>query len=44
LGTAPAYQLAGRAMACNMMDGSAQEGVSAFLEKRTANWSTKTST
>ena len=37
LGIAPAYQLAGQAMACNMMDDVAQEGVSAFLEKRTAN-------
>jgi 1,4-dihydroxy-2-naphthoyl-CoA synthase len=42
LGMAPAYQLAGQAMACNMMDDIAQEGVSAFVEKRTANWSTKT--
>jgi enoyl-CoA hydratase/carnithine racemase len=38
LGIAPAYQLAGQAMACNMMDGIAQEGVSAFIEKRTPNW------
>jgi enoyl-CoA hydratase/carnithine racemase len=44
LGIAPAYQLAGCAMARNMMDEVAQEGVSAFLDKRTANWSTKTST
>jgi enoyl-CoA hydratase/carnithine racemase len=39
LGVAPAYQLAGQAMACNMMDGIAQEGVAAFIEKRTPNWS-----
>jgi enoyl-CoA hydratase/carnithine racemase len=38
LGIAPAYQLAGQAMACNMMDGIAQEGVSAFIEKRAPNW------
>jgi enoyl-CoA hydratase/carnithine racemase len=44
LGIAPAYQLAGQTMACNMMDDIAQEGVAAFIEKRTANWSTKTST
>lgn len=33
-----AYQLAGEAMACNMMDAIAQEGVAAFLEKRSPNW------
>src|SRR5258708_1935205 len=38
LGMGPAYQLAGQAMACNMMDGIAQEGVSAFIEKRAPNW------
>jgi enoyl-CoA hydratase/carnithine racemase len=38
LGIAPAYQLAGRTMACNMIDGIAQEGVSAFIEKRAPNW------
>ncbi len=42
LGIAPAYQLAGQTMACNMMDDIAQEGVCAFLEKRAANWSAKT--
>jgi 1,4-dihydroxy-2-naphthoyl-CoA synthase len=26
-------------MACNMIDDIAQEGVSAFIEKRTPNWS-----
>ena len=39
LGVAPAYQLAGQAMACNMMDEVAQEGVSAFIDKRRPNWS-----
>jgi 1,4-dihydroxy-2-naphthoyl-CoA synthase len=38
LGIAPAYQLAGQAMACNLIDDIAQEGVSAFLEKRKPNW------
>jgi enoyl-CoA hydratase/carnithine racemase len=38
LGIAPAYQLAGQAMACNMIDGFAQEGVSAFIEKRVPSW------
>ena len=38
LGIAPAYQLAGQAMACNMIDGIAQEGVAAFIEKRSPNW------
>jgi enoyl-CoA hydratase/carnithine racemase len=41
LGMASAYQLAGQVMACNMMDDIAQEGVSAFIEKRTAKWSTQ---
>lgn len=36
LGTA--YQQAGEAMACNMMDAIAQEGVAAFIEKRSPNW------
>jgi enoyl-CoA hydratase/carnithine racemase len=38
LGLAPAYQIAGQAMACNMIDDVAQEGVSAFIEKRAPNW------
>jgi len=38
LGVEPAYQFAGQAMACNMMDDIAQEGVLAFIEKRAANW------
>ena len=39
LGIEPAYRLAGSAMACNMIDESAQEGVAAFIEKRPPNWS-----
>jgi enoyl-CoA hydratase/carnithine racemase len=35
---AQAYQLAGQAMAHNMMDDIAQEGVSAFIDKRPPNW------
>jgi enoyl-CoA hydratase/carnithine racemase len=38
LGVAPAYQLAGQSMACNMIDDIAQEGVLAFIEKRAPNW------
>jgi len=38
MGTEAAYQLAGQVMACNMMDGSALEGVQAFLEKRSPDW------
>jgi enoyl-CoA hydratase/carnithine racemase len=38
LGIAEAYQLAGAAMACNLIEDSAQEGVAAFIEKRTPNW------
>lgn len=37
-GVEGAYQLAGQAMACNMIDEAAQEGVSAFIEKRPPNW------
>lgn len=33
-----AYQVAGDAMACNMIDEIAQEGVAAFIEKRSPNW------
>jgi enoyl-CoA hydratase/carnithine racemase len=39
LGIEAAYAVAGEAMACNMMEPVAQEGVSAFIEKRTPNWS-----
>jgi enoyl-CoA hydratase/carnithine racemase len=38
LDIAPAYELAARVMACNMMDDIAQEGVAAFIEKRAARW------
>jgi len=38
LGVAAAYELAGRAMACNMVDDIAQEGVLAFIEKRSPGW------
>lgn len=37
-GIEAAYQLAGQTMACNMIEDSAQEGVQAFMEKRTPNW------
>jgi enoyl-CoA hydratase/carnithine racemase len=33
-----AYRLAGQTMACNMMEPCAQEGVSAFVEKRPPAW------
>jgi enoyl-CoA hydratase/carnithine racemase len=33
-----AYRLAGESMACNMIDDIAQEGVAAFIEKRSPNW------
>lgn len=37
-GIEAAYADAGATMACNMMDGSALEGVQAFIEKRPPNW------
>lgn len=37
-GIEAAYQLAGQAMACNMMHPAAQEGVQAFIEKRPPQW------
>jgi enoyl-CoA hydratase/carnithine racemase len=37
-GIAAAYQLAGHVMACNMVHPVAQEGVQAFIEKRTPQW------
>jgi len=37
-GTEAAYQLAGQTMACNLMHPTAQEGVQAFIEKRTPQW------
>jgi len=33
-----AYSMAGDAMACNMMDGDAKEGIDAFFEKRPPKW------
>jgi enoyl-CoA hydratase/carnithine racemase len=38
MGIEAAYQLAGQTMACNMMDSVAQEGVQAFIDKRTPSW------
>jgi enoyl-CoA hydratase/carnithine racemase len=38
MGIASAYELAAEAMACNMIDAVAQEGVSAFIEKRAPTW------
>ncbi len=38
LGIADAYDLAGRTMACNMMDADALEGVQAFIDKRAPGW------
>ena len=38
LGVDAAYQLAGQTMAANMMDTAAQEGASAFAQKRTPRW------
>ena len=37
-GIEAAYQLAGQAMACNMMHSVAQEGVQAFIDKRPPQW------
>ena len=38
LGLEAAYQLAGQTMAVNMMEPSAQEGVAAFVQKRSPAW------
>lgn len=38
MGMEAAYQLAGHTMACNMLDASALEGVTAFTEKRAPKW------
>jgi enoyl-CoA hydratase/carnithine racemase len=38
LGIAQAYEAAARAMACNMMDEAALEGVQAFIDKRSPRW------
>ena len=37
-GVAQAYAIAGEAMACNMMDEAALEGVQAFIDKRPPKW------
>lgn len=37
-GIEAAYQLAGQTMACNMVHDVAQEGVQAFIEKRSPSW------
>lgn len=39
-GIADAYAIAGEAMACNMMDEAALEGVQAFIDKRQPAWRT----
>jgi enoyl-CoA hydratase/carnithine racemase len=38
LGLAPAYDLAGGAMACSLLDADAHEGIDAFVEKRAPDW------
>jgi enoyl-CoA hydratase/carnithine racemase len=38
MGIDAAYQLAVQAMACNVMEGDAQEGIDAFLAKRPPQW------
>ena len=38
VGIAEAYAIAGEAMACNMMDETALEGVQAFIDKRAPAW------
>lgn len=38
LGIKAAYEVAGEAMACNMIAEAAQEGVAAFIEKRPPAW------
>jgi enoyl-CoA hydratase/carnithine racemase len=40
-GIESAYEMAGQTMACNMMDETALEGFSAFIEKRVPNWKPK---
>ena len=37
-GVAQAYEIVGEAMACNMMDEAALEGVQAFIDKRPPRW------
>ena len=38
LGLEPAYQLAGEAMACSLLEVDAHEGIDAFVEKRPPKW------
>jgi enoyl-CoA hydratase/carnithine racemase len=38
LGLSPAYDLAGGAMACSLLEPDAHEGIDAFLEKRAPSW------
>jgi enoyl-CoA hydratase/carnithine racemase len=38
LGLAPAYDVAGEAMACNLLEPDAHEGIDAFVEKRAPKW------
>jgi len=38
LGLAPAYEVAGDAMACNLLEPDAHEGIDAFVEKRPPKW------
>jgi enoyl-CoA hydratase/carnithine racemase len=38
LGLSPAYDLAGGAMACSLLDADAHEGIDAFVEKRAPKW------
>ena len=38
VGVEEAYAIAGHAMACNMMDEAALEGVQAFVDKRQPKW------
>ena len=38
LGLEPAYDLAGEAMACSLLEDGAREGIDAFVEKRAPKW------
>jgi 1,4-dihydroxy-2-naphthoyl-CoA synthase len=38
MGIADAYRLASDVMVANMMEGEAEEGIEAFIEKRIPNW------
>ena len=38
MGLESAYQLAGQTMACNLVHEVAQEGVQAFIDKRSPSW------